>query len=151
MGTRGGDIDPGAILFLLQQGMSVKALHQLLEKHSGLLGVSGYSSDLRDIILAAGHPVAGYEPARRPTLFQRRQSRIALQLFIYRLQKYIAGYAGILERVDAVVFTGAAGERNAWLRREIMSGLHLSKRYRILAVPTREEQEMVHSARSLLR
>lgn len=151
MGTRSGDVDPGLLLDLLRRGLSVKQVSVILEQQSGLLGISGYSSDLRDILVASGHPVVGYRPPRKPTLAQRRDSRLALAMFVWRIRKYLAAYAALLGRVDAVVFTGAAGERNPQLRRLVMSGLTLPGRPKIVVAATDEAGEMLRQVRPLIR
>lgn len=103
MGTRTGDIDPAAILQIMsKENLSVREADSLLNKKSGFLGVSGLSSDLREIEKARedGHPLA----------------KLALDIFCYRLKKYIASYAGALGGVDALVFTGGIGENSAIVR-----------------------------------
>lgn len=151
MGTRSGDIDPGVIFDLLRRGQSVDRVAAMLERQSGLLGVSGYSSDLRDILIASGQAVPGYRPPRPANPAQRRQSRLALEMFVWRIRKYLAAYAALLGRVDAVAFTGAAGERNSQLRRMITAGLALPGRPKVVVAPTDEEGEMLRQARPLIR
>ncbi|MBI5405126.1 MAG: acetate kinase [Candidatus Kerfeldbacteria bacterium] len=151
MGTRSGDIDPGVIFDLLRRGQSIDQVSTMLARQSGLLGVSGYSSDLRDILVASGYPVSGYRAPRAASRTQRQQSRLALEMFVWRIRKYLAAYAALLGRVDAVAFTGAAGERNPQLRRLISTGLVLPGRPKILVAPTDEENEMLRQARNLIR
>jgi acetate kinase len=108
MGTRTGDLDPGILLHLLRQGNDVGQLERLLQRESGLLGLSGVSHDLRDIHHAARQ---GDENASQ-----------ALEAYAYRIRKVIGAYAAALEGVDCVVFTGGAGENDAAVRQQALSG-----------------------------
>ncbi len=109
MGTRSGDVDPGLLLYLLrEQGMTPAALDDTLNKQSGLRGVSGTSSDLRDLEAAAEE-----DPA----------AALALALFAYRVRKYLGAYAAVLGGLDAVALTGGIGERSANMRGRIGTGL----------------------------
>ena len=110
MGTRVGDVDPGLLLYLLRtQSMTAEQLDDLLNKQSGLRGVSGLSADVRDLETAAGDGNA--------------QAELALALFAYRVRKYIGAYAAALGGLDAVAFTGGIGERSASMRGRICKGL----------------------------
>lgn len=103
MGTRAGDVDAGVLLHLMRhEGMDVDALDDLLNRRSGLAGLSGTSGDLRDIEERAAQ---GDENARR-----------AIQVFAHRLRKYIGAYAAVMGGVDAIVFTGGIGENSALMR-----------------------------------
>ncbi len=103
MGTRCGDIDPAIPFFIAgKENITLPQLDQTLNKKSGLLGVSGVSSDMREIITAAE---GGNERAK-----------LALDIFTYRIKKYIGSYAAALGRLDAVVFTGGIGENAAKVR-----------------------------------
>ncbi|MDO4993463.1 MAG: acetate kinase [Bacteroidales bacterium] len=104
MGTRSGDIDAGAVTFIMdKENLDTKGLSNLLNKQSGLAGVSGGSSDFRDILaqIAAGNDHA----------------RLAKEMYTYRIKKYIGQYAAAMGGVDVIVFTGGAGE-NQWEVRE---------------------------------
>ena len=110
MGTRSGDVDPGLLLYLLrEQKMTPEQLDDLLNQQSGLKGVSGLSSDMRDIEKAAADG--------------SKQAELSLALFAYRVRKYIGAYAAALGGVDAVAFTGGIGERSATMRTRICDGL----------------------------
>jgi acetate kinase len=105
MGTRCGVIDPGVLLFLMNQhGLDTKALEQLLTHESGLLGVSGISSDMR-------------------TLLEREKSDAcaaeAIELFVYRISRELGSMAAALGGLDAVVFTGGIGEHAASIRARV--------------------------------
>lgn len=104
MGTRSGDIDAGAVTFLMDKlNLDTKGLSNLLNKKSGLAGISELSSDFRDILagIAAGNDKA----------------RLAKEMYTYRIKKYIGQYAAAMGGVDIIVFTGGAGE-NQWEVRE---------------------------------
>lgn len=110
MGTRSGDLDPGIVLSLMRdQGMSVDEVDQLLNKRSGLAGLSGVGNDVRDIEERAA---AGDE-----------RCRLALHVFCHRVRKYIGAYAAVMGGVDAVVFTGGIGQNAAAIRRRICQRL----------------------------
>ena len=110
MGTRSGSIDPSVISFLIEQhGYTIEEIDELLNKKSGVLGISGVSSDFRDV-LAAGE--AGNERAK-----------LALEIFYYKVRTQIAAYAGAMGGVDVIVFTAGIGENSSITRREILKGL----------------------------
>jgi acetate kinase len=109
MGSRGGDLDPGAILHLLRSGYDVDALDRLLNRQSGLAGLSGAGNDLRDIEARAAE---GDE-----------QARAAIQVFAHRVRKYVGAYAAVMGGVDAIVFTAGIGENSAQMRHRIASRL----------------------------
>jgi acetate kinase len=106
MGTRSGDIDPGLLLYLLRtQEMTPETLDDLLNHRSGLLGLSGRSADVRELESAAQGGDA--------------QAELALEIFAYRVCKYIGAYAAVLEGVDAVAFTGGIGQHSPTMRSRI--------------------------------
>lgn len=110
MGTRVGDVDPGALTFIEdKEGLDSKQLSNLLNKKSGLLGVSGVSSDMRDIDAAIA---SGNERAR-----------LALDMYIYRIIKYVGAYAAVLNGVDVIAFTGGVGENQVQLRKRVCDHL----------------------------
>ena len=109
MGSRCGDVDPGVLLYLMDQGYDSKALTKLLYKQSGLIGISGDKQDMRDI--RAGRD-AGDERAT-----------YAFDMFALRVKRYIGGYMAEMGGCDLLLFTGGIGE-NAWfMRRPILEGL----------------------------
>lgn len=110
MGTRSGNIDPAILEFLSEhEDMNITELLSMLNKKSGVLGISGVSNDFRDLDEAAadGH----------------KRSALALEMFEYSVKKYIGAYAAAMGGVDAIVFTGGIGENNATIRRNALSGL----------------------------
>ncbi len=125
MGTRCGDIDPAIPFFLAgMENLTLAQIDQTLNKKSGLLGVSGVSSDMREVVSAAD---TGNERAK-----------LALEIFTYRLRKYIGAYAAALGRLDAVVFTGGIGENSAVIRRLTCANLE------ILGIEIDDEKNQAH-------
>src|SRR6476646_402677 len=108
MGTRSGDLDPGILIHLMKAGHSADELETLLDHQSGLLGVSGQSSDMK-ILLEKSQTDAA--------------AAMAVQMFTYQVRKFIGAYAAVLNGLDTLVFTGGIGEHAAEVRAEICSGL----------------------------
>jgi acetate kinase len=161
MGTRCGDLDAGALLYLMdKEGLDVKGASDLINKQSGVWGLSGVSSDMREIeaAVAAGHPKA----------------TLALQVYNYRIRKYIGAYAAALGGLDILVFTGGVGE-NQWSTREAVCsdmafmGIQLdveknhgmrgeemiistpASRVTVMVVPTDEEYMIASDAAGILK
>ncbi|MCP4868402.1 MAG: acetate/propionate family kinase [Proteobacteria bacterium] len=110
MGTRSGDVDPGALLWLArQEGLDLDGLDELLNRKSGLAGLSGVGADMRDIEERAGD---GDE-----------RCRAAVHAFCHRLRKYIGAYAAVLGGVDAIVFTAGIGQNSALVRHRVAARL----------------------------
>jgi acetate kinase len=110
MGTRSGDIDPSIILYIMgKEGLTLNEANTLLNKHSGLVGLSGESSDMREIIKAAdeGH----------------KRSKYAVEIFCYRIKKYLGAYAASMGGLDAFVFTGGIGENSSLVREKVCEEL----------------------------
>lgn len=110
MGTRCGDIDPAIIPFIMEkEGLSPKEVDALLNKKSGLLGISGQTNDMRDIEeeIAKGN----------------KRAKLAFDIFCYRVKKYIGAYAAAMGGVHAIVFTGGIGENGPMEREAICEGL----------------------------
>ena len=109
MGARCGDLDPGVLLYLQQErGMTVAELNELINKQSGLLGVSGLTSDMKNLL---------DQEAEDPHVAQ------AIALFCYQAKKYLGAYAAVLGGLDTLVFTGGIGEHAAAIRRRICADL----------------------------
>ena len=112
MGTRSGDVDPNLHDYLARQaGLSLEQVTAALNRQSGLLGLSGLGSDMRELEQAAAD---GHEGAR-----------LAIEVFVYRLAKSIAGMTAALPTLDALVFTGGIGENSGGVRAVVISRLHL--------------------------
>ncbi|MFH0839427.1 MAG: acetate kinase [Candidatus Omnitrophota bacterium] len=110
MGTRSGDIDPAIALYLSKKkGLSAKAIDDLLNKKSGLLGISGISSDMRDVYKAVTKG--------------NKRAKLAFQVFVDRIQKYIGSYIVAMDGVDAIVFTAGIGENHAPTRSAVCEKL----------------------------
>jgi acetate kinase len=104
MGTRTGSLDPGAVLYLMdQRGMDARAIEKLLYSQSGLLGISGVSSDMRTL-LESGEP----------------RARLAIDLYCYRIRRELGSLAAALGGVDTLVFTGGIGENSAAIRARVL-------------------------------
>jgi acetate kinase len=109
MGTRCGDIDPAILFYLAQNGYEFEKLNDVCNKKSGLLGISGLSNDMRTLIekSAEGH----------------ERATLAIDVFCYRVKKYIGAYHAVLGRLDAIVFTGGIGENAALVRQKVCAGM----------------------------
>jgi acetate kinase len=160
MGTRSGDIDSAIIPFILsKEDLTINEVNSMLNKHSGLLGISGISSDVREVQQAAtdGDP----------------RAILALDMYAYRIRKYIGAYSAAMNGIDALVFTGGAGENSVSLRLNVCEQLtflglkldieknserSLTGRFistetspvRILVIPTNEELLIAQKTFSLL-
>jgi acetate kinase len=153
MGTRGGDLDPGALLYLLRNGRG--DLDDLLNHQSGLRGISGISGDVREL-----------EASSDPN------AQLALDVFAYRAAKYIASYCVALDGVDAIAFTAGIGEHSASMRQRICNRLAFlgvtlddaanraprtderrisSGRVGVWVIPTNEELEIARAAYDVIR
>jgi acetate kinase len=106
-----------------KEGMDVNAVMDMLNKKSGLLGVSGLTNDMRELMKEKD---------------KNKKVKLALDIFIYRIKKYIGSYAGVMSGCDAVIFTGGIGENNPGLIEEICKGV-VSKDTKTLMIPTDEE------------
>ena len=153
MGTRCGDIDPAIIPFLSHNhNMDIDAIDKMLNKESGLKGICG-TNDMREVVMQA---------EKGDTL-----SALALEMYSYRIKKYIGAYSAILGRVDAIVFTGGIGEHAVKVREMVCEGLEesiglkldtvknkitstqnrsihkLKSKIQLFVIPTNEELEIV--------
>ena len=111
MGTRSGDLDPAIIEFIAaKEGLSTREIETLMNKQSGLLGISGLTSDMRELLAEAREE-------------NDRRSELAIEIFCYRARKYIGAYLAAMNGADAVVFTGGIGENSPEVRARICDGL----------------------------
>lgn len=159
MGTRSGDIDPSAIEYIgKKEGLDLAGVINVLNKKSGVLGLSGVSSDFRDLDAAADQ---GNERAK-----------IALKVFKYRVLKYIGAYTAAMGGVDCICFTAGLGENSASIRKDICSnlaflGIHIDdaanakrgeeidistpdSKVKVLVIPTNEELAIARDTASLV-
>lgn len=128
MGTRSGDMDPAIIFYLMEKGFRAREIENMLNKKSGLLGISEISSDMRDLWKAYRK---GNKKARR-----------ALDWFVYRIAKYVGAYAVALGGLDCLVFTGGIGEHAWYLRKWITAAIKHLGHPKILVIPTDEERKI---------
>jgi acetate kinase len=111
MGSRSGDLDPSIVGYLCQkEKMEPSEVDRLLNEQSGLLGLSGRTNDMRELLQAADHE-------------QHDPSRVAIEVFCYRVKKYIGAYLAVLGGADAIVFGGGIGEAAPDIRRRICAGM----------------------------
>jgi acetate kinase len=110
MGTRSGDIDPSIILYIMaKEGINLSEANTLLNKHSGLQGISGVSSDMREVLKEVKNG--------------DKKAQYAFDIFCYRIRKYIGAYAAAMGGLDAVIFTGGIGENSPDVRKECCKDL----------------------------
>ncbi len=105
MGTRCGDLDPAIVLYLLERGYTAEELNEILNKESGLIGLSGISNDLRDLEKAAEEG--------------NKKAKEALEVYAYQIRKYIGAYAANIVKIDILVFTGGIGQHGTRMRERI--------------------------------
>jgi acetate kinase len=111
MGTRSGDLDPAILDFIaLKEGLSLAEVDTLLNKQSGLLGISGLTHDMRELLAEARE-------------HDDRRARLAIEIFCYRVRKYIGAYLAALDGPAAIIFTGGIGENAPEIRERIIAGL----------------------------
>ena len=159
MGTRSGDIDPAAVDYIREkEGLKPEEVVNYLNKKCGMLGISGISSDMRDLTDAAEK---GNERAR-----------LAIEMVAYRVKKYVGSYIAVLGGVDAIVFTGGIGEHSGLVRGLVMEGMEYCGAYldkkkneeyssgtmelntadskvKILVLPTNEELSIARETKNL--
>ena len=135
MGTRSGDLDPGILFHLAREAdFDIAKLDALLNRHSGLYGMTG-SGDMREVRQRANDNDA--------------DARLAIDVYEYRLRKYIGAYLAVVPEVHAIVFTAGVGENDAAFRAEVVTPLaHLGvgTAIPVLVIPTNEELEIAHEA-----
>ncbi|MBE5938961.1 MAG: acetate kinase [Lachnospiraceae bacterium] len=159
MGTRSGDIDPAIIQVVAnKEGKDVNQMLDVLNKKSGLLGVSGVSSDCRDVMMAAGEG--------------NHNAQIAIEMFNYRIAKYIGAYTAAMNGVDAIVFTAGVGENDGVIRKSICDylgylGIEIDpvenkkrgeeimistpdSKVKVMAIPTNEELRIARETLALI-
>lgn len=159
MGTRSGDVDPAVVTYLMEKtGMSPTEMNDYLNKQSGMLGISGISSDFRDIEAAVAEG--------------NQRAKLAIDMFCYRAKKYIGSYIAALNGIDVLAFTAGIGENNAAVRMNICSGLDnlgikidpeknkvrgieaeisaSDSKVRVLVIPTNEELMIARETKAVL-
>ena len=160
MGTRAGDLDIGVVTFIMEkEELGLRSANSMFNKHSGMLGLTGVSSDMREIEQAAKE---GNERAA-----------LALEMYSYRVKKYIGSYAAAMGGVDIIVFTGGIGENAGNIREDSLAGLeflgvdldveknrnfrkegeisHPSSRVKVMVIPTNEELMIALDTETIIR
>lgn len=161
MGTRSGDVDPGAISYIMEkEHMGTKGITTLLNKFSGVLGISGISSDMREI----------------QTAIEKgdKRAELAMNMYNYRIKKYVGSYAAILGGMDILVFTGGVGENQAVTRSEVCKNMEFmgieldeelnnsvraqevviskpTSKVKVVIIPTDEELTIARDTEEILR
>jgi len=134
MGTRCGNLDPGALIYMIRDlGISAEEAEKVLYHESGLLGLSGWTNDVK-LLEASDNPDAQF----------------ALDFFSLRAAQFMAKMAVALGGVDGIVFTGGIGEHSAFVRNKILSRLEFMKPFKVLVIPANEERIMAMHAAALL-
>lgn len=160
MGTRSGTIDPALISFIMdKEEMSIEETTKFLNRKSGVLGISGISSDFRDLLKASNNG--------------NDRAKLAIEVFAYRVKKYVAEYIGIMNGADAVIFTAGIGENNNLVRKLVTDDMDFlglkcdpsknisdtgremdistdDSKVRILVIPTDEEMEIALEVKRIL-
>lgn len=140
MGTRCGDIDPALVTYMMKKKrLDIFGIEELLNKKSGLKGISGISNDMRVL--------------SREDISRDKRAELAIDIFVYRIKKYIGAYTAIMGGCDAVVFTAGIGENQAEIKEKICRGLfgHLKKTPKVLVIPTNEELMIARRVYQLIR
>lgn len=134
MGTRCGDIDPALITYIMgKEKLDINGMDQVLNKSSGLKGISGLSNDMRFL----------EEKARN-----NKRARLAIEIFVYRIKKYIGAYTAVMNGCDALIFTAGIGENQKNIRESICKNafIYLKKQPRVVVIPTNEELMIARQA-----
>jgi len=131
MGTRSGSIDPGIIVYLLRhRGYTADQLDRILNQESGLLGVSGVSGDMREVLNAIAQG--------------NQRAQLAFDIYAHRLCREIGAMAAVLGNVDAIVFTGGIGENCAPLRERVLGQVEFLKGAAVLVIHAEEEWQIAN-------
>jgi acetate kinase len=150
MATRSGDIDAGIIHYLIEtKRITHKEVDNILNHESGLLGISGMRHEVKDLLYMADYPVeeSGYKfnavnPMELSTE-NKIKAQLALDMYIYRIKKYIGAYTAALGGCDAIVFTGAVGEGSSFLRTKILENLECILTNTIIDVVKQDEARQI--------
>ncbi|MDD5561480.1 MAG: acetate kinase [Candidatus Omnitrophica bacterium] len=140
MGTRCGDVDPALVTHIMtKKKIDSRVMECILNKESGLKGISGISNDMRSLEAKAK---AG-----------NKRAELAIDIFVYRIRKYIGAYLSVLGGLDALIFTAGIGENQASVRGSICRGLfgYLNKKPKIMVIPTNEELMIARQSYKLIR
>lgn len=160
MGTRSGDLDLGVLTYLMmKEELDISTANTLINKHSGMLGITGVSSDMREIMKAAEE--------------NNERAKLGLSMYAYRIRKYIGSYAAAMGGLDMIIFTGGIGENSDYVRAEAVKDLEFlgldfdfdknkgvrgeekvltkdESKVKVLVVPTNEELIIAEDTREIL-
>ncbi len=151
MATRTGDLPADVVLYLASElKMSVNRINDLLNKESGLLGLSG-TADLREILLANGYRVAGFRSSLKFNAQQKKQAKLALSIFVYDIKRYIASYLAMSPNLDSIVFAGVVGVNSSVIRNLVLKGLNLPKKVKILVANEDENKNIANQTLKCLK
>jgi acetate kinase len=145
MGTRSGDLDPAVVFYLMEkEKLPPHRISDILNKESGLLGVSGISNDMRDIVKKS--------KVKTQKSKVRERARLTIEMFVYRIKKYIGAYQAAMGDLDAVIFTAGISENHPWLVKKIEQGLKktVPKKTKFLVIPTNEELLIAHDTYEII-
>jgi acetate kinase len=136
MGTRTGDMDPSVILYIMgKEGLNYSEANTLLNKHSGLQGISGVSSDMREIIVEMNQG--------------NKRAKFAFDVFCYRIKKFVGAYAAAMGGLDALVFTGGIGENSSDVRKAVCENLEfLGIEIDKIANTSKDKEKAISSTKS---
>ncbi|MEZ7820995.1 MAG: acetate kinase, partial [Patescibacteria group bacterium] len=161
MGTRTGDMDPSIVSFISEkEGLTPKEVDNLINKKSGLVGLTGLSNvDMREVLYLGGYPVSDFDGSYLKDKFSTeelevlaKRCKLAIGVFTYRVKKYIGSYFAILNgKVDAIVFMAGVGERSAAIRDLITKDLEILKNIPIEVIPTNEEKMIAEEAYQFIK
>ncbi len=145
MSSRSGDLDANIPLYLIEKcGFKVSEVFNILNTQSGWRAIAG-TGDFRQVMVDAGYKIVGFKPRRSKQ--QRLMAKLVLDQFIAQVKFYIGGYAALLGRTDAVVFTGGIGERNPHFLKLVTRNLKMCKGVKVLQIATDEELMIAQKVR----
>lgn len=159
MTTRPGDFDAGVIHYLISQKiLKHEEIDSVLNNESGLLGISGTRSDVKDLLYLAGYPIDDpiyrFKPYHNAEVSpeNRKRAQLALAMYVYKIKKYLGSYNAILGGTDVLAFTGAIGSGSEFLRQAILSGLdHILVGTKIEVIVSDEELQIAKEIIKIIR
>ena len=140
MGTRCGDIDPALVTYvMLRRKLDIHKMDEILNKSSGLKGISGLSNDMRVL--------------ERSAKAGDKRAKLAIEIFCYRIKKYIGAYTAVMNGCDAIIFTAGIGENQKSLRDRICKGMFAchNRPPKVLVIPTNEELMIARQTYQLIK
>lgn len=143
MQTRSGDLDPGLVLYLVKKFGYAEA-KKIIETESGIQGISGINKGFHEIIVAAGEKVSDniYISDNEISIETRRRAKLALNIFIVKIKKYVGAYTALMGGVDVIAFTGKVGFNSRYIRHKSLAGLEFLGKYIVDVVDPDEELAM---------